>query len=207
MKPAPRGTKIRPARLASELRSDESSRSEIPVNRPSGRCRRSVLVKDADSPVTLVAAFEQIRNGKAVQILERFDQSGLQRRCHLEMVAMSAAERLRNDFIHDAKLSQIFAGEPQRFGGFVGITGSAIGVLTGYVIISNINILERWIRIITGVRLWQSSSYILKYIPNEVNWPNVIWIIISAVAGCCLGALLPAIVAARTKPVDILRYE
>jgi ABC-type antimicrobial peptide transport system permease subunit len=30
---------------------------------------------------------------------------------------------------------------------------------------------------------------------------------LSAVAAAAVGALIPAIVAARTKPVDILRYE
>ena len=51
------------------------------------------------------------------------------------------------------------------------------------------------------------ERYILNYIPNQLNWPDVFPIALAAVAGCCLGALIPAIVAAKTKPVDILRYE
>jgi len=97
----------------------------------------------------------------------------------------------------------IFTG----FGGCIGLTGSVLGVVIGYVIVRNVNILERWVHIITGVKLWRRSSYILNYIPNQLNWPDVFPIALAAVAGCCVGALIPAIVAAKTKPVDILRYE
>jgi lipoprotein-releasing system permease protein len=93
------------------------------------------------------------------------------------------------------------------FGGCVGITGSAIGIIIGFVITKNINAIEDWIRIVSGIKLWLQSSYILNYIPNTVNWPDVLPIVLAAVAGCCLGAIIPALVAAGTKPVEILRYE
>jgi lipoprotein-releasing system permease protein len=93
------------------------------------------------------------------------------------------------------------------FGGCVGITGSAIGIIIGFVITKNINAIEGWIRVVSGIKLWLQSSYILNYIPNTVNWPDVLPIVLAAVAGCCLGAIIPALVAAGTKPVEILRYE
>ena len=97
----------------------------------------------------------------------------------------------------------IFVG----FGACVGAVGSGFGIVFGYLVTSNINILEGWVRLIFGLKLWRSSSYILNVIPNEVNWPAIWPIAAAAVAGCVIGALIPAIVAARTKPVEILRYE
>jgi ABC-type lipoprotein release transport system permease subunit len=44
-------------------------------------------------------------------------------------------------------------------------------------------------------------------IPNEVNWPWTLRIVLLAIMAAAIGTLIPAIVAARTKPVDILRYE
>jgi ABC-type lipoprotein release transport system permease subunit len=44
-------------------------------------------------------------------------------------------------------------------------------------------------------------------IPDEVNWAWAFWIVLFAVAAAAIGALIPALVAARTKPVEILRYE
>ncbi len=97
----------------------------------------------------------------------------------------------------------IFAG----FGLCIGIIGAAAGTAIGQVIVANINSIERWINLIFGLKLWNRSSYILNYIPNQVNWPDVLPIAAAAIAGCCVGALIPAIVAARARPVEILRYE
>ena len=44
-------------------------------------------------------------------------------------------------------------------------------------------------------------------IPNEVDWDSTGTIVLFAIVAAVVGALIPAVVAARTKPVDILRYE
>ncbi|MFA5785163.1 MAG: FtsX-like permease family protein, partial [Phycisphaerae bacterium] len=96
------------------------------------------------------------------------------------------------------------------FGGFgiiVGIIGSALGVLFGYIIIKNINTLEEWVRIIFGMKLWRTSSYGLAEIPHNVHWPWVPWFVLIALAGCLLGVLIPSLIAAMRSPVKILRYE
>ena len=93
------------------------------------------------------------------------------------------------------------------FGACVGVVGSALGIVLGYVVTRNINTLEDWVRVVFGMKLWRSSVYMFKTIPNEVNWPAVWWIVLVAIAACLVGALIPAIVAARTRPVEILRYE
>jgi len=93
------------------------------------------------------------------------------------------------------------------FGACVGTVGSGIGIVFGYVITKNINTIENWIRIIFGLKLWKSSVYLFSKIPNEVNWPWVIRIVLMAIIAAVIGTLIPAIIAARTRPVKILRYE
>jgi len=93
------------------------------------------------------------------------------------------------------------------FGACVGTVGSGIGAVLGYVITRNINTIEGWIRIIFGLKLWKSSVYLFSKIPNEVNWPWAMRIVLLAIIAAAIGTLIPAIVAARTKPVNILRYE
>jgi lipoprotein-releasing system permease protein len=97
----------------------------------------------------------------------------------------------------------IFVG----FGACVGLVGSAFAIILGYVITKNIDTLEEWIRLVFGMKLWRSSSYMLNTIPNQLNWAVVWPIMLIAVAGCCLGALIPAVVAARVAPAKKLRYE
>jgi lipoprotein-releasing system permease protein len=93
------------------------------------------------------------------------------------------------------------------FGICVGVVGSAFGIVLGYIVTKNINALENWVRIVFGMKLWRSSVYMFEKIPSEVNWPAVWWIVLAAIAACVIGALIPAMVAARLQPVKILRYE
>jgi lipoprotein-releasing system permease protein len=93
------------------------------------------------------------------------------------------------------------------FGACVGAVGSGLGAVLGYVITRNVNTIETWIRIIFGLKLWKSSVYLFSKIPNEVNWPWALRIALLAIIAAAVGSVIPAIVAARTKPVEILRYE
>jgi lipoprotein-releasing system permease protein len=93
------------------------------------------------------------------------------------------------------------------FGVSVGVAGSGFGAVLGYIITRNINTIEGWIRIVLGLKLWKSSVYMFDKIPNEVDWPSSLPIVGLAIGAAALGALIPALVAARTKPVEVLRYE
>jgi len=93
------------------------------------------------------------------------------------------------------------------FGVTVGVAGSGVGAVLGYVITRNINTVEEWIRILFGLKLWKSSVYMFDKIPNQVDWASSLPIVGLAIAAAALGALIPAIVAARTRPVEVLRYE
>jgi lipoprotein-releasing system permease protein len=102
-----------------------------------------------------------------------------------------------------SSVALVFVG----FGACVGATGSALGTGLGYVITRNVNAIENWIRIIFGLKLWKSSVYLFNKIPNEVDWPWALRIVSLAIVAAAIGTLIPAIVAAATKPVEILRYE
>jgi lipoprotein-releasing system permease protein len=93
------------------------------------------------------------------------------------------------------------------FGITVGLLGAGIGAVLGYAITKNINAIEDGIRVLFGLKLWSSSVYMFSKIPNDVDWVSSLPIIALAVAAAALGALTPAIIAALTKPVEVLRYE
>jgi lipoprotein-releasing system permease protein len=93
------------------------------------------------------------------------------------------------------------------FGFCVGIIGSIFGAFLGYLVTKNVNLIEECIRKMFGLKLWKSSVYMFSEIPNEVNWSWSIVIILIAIGAAVVGTLIPAVVAARTKPVEILRYE
>ncbi|OHB60007.1 MAG: hypothetical protein A2167_03760 [Planctomycetes bacterium RBG_13_46_10] len=93
------------------------------------------------------------------------------------------------------------------FGFCVGTAGSALGAVLAYIITKNINMFEEWIRIIFGLKLWKSSVYMFSEIPNNIDWWAVLPIVLFAIIAATIGTLVPAFVAARTRPVEILRYE
>jgi lipoprotein-releasing system permease protein len=100
-------------------------------------------------------------------------------------------------------VASVFVG----FGAFIGVLGTLLGTALGYMVTKNINVIEGWIRIAFGLKLWKASVYMFSRIPNEVDWHAVIWIVLSAIVGAALGALIPAMSAAITRPVNVLRYE
>ncbi len=100
-------------------------------------------------------------------------------------------------------IALVFTG----FGAFVGILGTLFGTLLGYLITKNINVVEGWVRLAFGLKLWKSSVYMFSRIPSEVDWHSVLWIALSAILGAAIGALVPAMSAAMTRPVNVLRYE
>jgi ABC-type lipoprotein release transport system permease subunit len=93
------------------------------------------------------------------------------------------------------------------FGVTVGVAGAGVGTVLGYVITRNINAIEDWIRVVFGLELWSSSVYMFTKIPNEVDWASALPIVGLAIAAAAVGALTPAVVAALTRPVEVLRYE
>jgi ABC-type lipoprotein release transport system permease subunit len=89
----------------------------------------------------------------------------------------------------------------------VGIAGCGLGVFLGAVTLRHINALQRWVKAAFGLDVWRSSVFVFEKIPNELCWDSVLWMVPAAVCACVIGALVPAIIAARVQPVKILRYE
>ena len=94
------------------------------------------------------------------------------------------------------------------FAGFalaIGVIGSGIGILAGWLFLSNINQLEGWLFERFGFQLWDRSIFIaIGDIPNQVELNVVLTITCSAVISCLIGALVPGYAAARLRPVETL---
>ncbi len=93
------------------------------------------------------------------------------------------------------------------YGLLVGILGAALGYILSYAITTNINEIEQWIQMVFGLKLWDASVYLFEKTPDQIDYGTVAWVLPAAVIASLLGAIIPAISAARLKPVKLLQYE
>jgi lipoprotein-releasing system permease protein len=93
------------------------------------------------------------------------------------------------------------------YGLVIGLVGSLMGLLSSYLIVHYINEMHAWLGRRLGVQIWNPEVYLFDKIPNTMNWRDISVIIPIAIVSCVLGALIPAIRAARMHPVESLRWE
>jgi len=127
----------------------------------------------------------------------------------LIILMMVAAQKRRDMGIvrslggSQAGMAGIFMG----FGFLVGLAGSLGGLLLGVYATHHINRIEFFLTKMPGFKIWKSGVYMFREIPNEVAWGNIWYILLIGIVAAMLGAILPAVKAARQQPVVSLRYE
>lgn len=91
-------------------------------------------------------------------------------------------------------------------GFFIGLIGSVGGVIAGSLVIAFRNDILQLASKITGSDLFPKRFYYFSDLPAMIMPEDVIFIVVSSVVLCTLGALLPALRAARLAPAEALRY-
>ncbi len=94
------------------------------------------------------------------------------------------------------------------YGAAIGIVGAALGSAVGYAFVRQINTIQDWLaRLNPEWRIWSPETYSFDKIPDAVKTSDVVLIAVAAVLASIVGAVVPALRAGRTWPVEALRYE
>lgn len=92
-------------------------------------------------------------------------------------------------------------------GASIGFIGTIFGSVLGISFAMNIESIRAGLEALTGASLWDAEIRFLSEIPAEINWHEVISVIIMAFSLSILATIYPAWRAARLDPVEALRYE
>ncbi len=87
------------------------------------------------------------------------------------------------------------------------LVGGFMGLLLSYLIVHYINEMHAWLGARLHMQIWDPQVYFFDKIPNTMNLKDILWILPTAVLASVIGALIPAIRAARMNPVEALRWE
>ena len=110
---------------------------------------------------------------------------------------------LKSIGVSNKDIMQLFFG----FAFLVGILGSCIGGLGGWIFLMKINRIEDWLYERFGFQLWDRTIYAMGDIPNRVDAKVLTIIVLSAIMACFAGALIPSWQAAKQKPVETLQVN
>ncbi len=111
---------------------------------------------------------------------------------------------LKSIGVSNANVMLLFLG----FAFLVGFLGSVIGTVGGWQFLVHINGIEKWLYDKFGYQpLWDRTIYAIDDIPNTIDYKVLGVIILSAIAACLAGALLPCRLAAKQKPVETLQVS
>ncbi|MEM6554174.1 MAG: FtsX-like permease family protein [Planctomycetota bacterium] len=102
------------------------------------------------------------------------------------------------------------AGVMQMFLGYglaIGIVGALLGLAIAVGVVTNLNEIQAVIERTTGWRMWDPQTYFFDRIPDRVDAAEAGWVVVGSVVSSVVGATLPAVIAARLRPVEALRYE
>ena len=103
----------------------------------------------------------------------------------------------------NAGIAGIFLG----YGAAIGVVGGGLGAAVGGLIVRYINEIHGLMGSVLGIQVWNAQTYMFDRIPNTMNPREVVVIVGVAILSSILGAVVPALRAARLRPVEALRFE
>ena len=89
----------------------------------------------------------------------------------------------------------------------IGAIGTFLGCITGIMVALNLEWLSRSVEDLFGFKILPKGVYYLNDIPSQINYGEVVVILIAALLISFLAAIYPSWRASKLDPAEVLRYE
>lgn len=89
---------------------------------------------------------------------------------------------------------------------FNGLIGTALGVIFGVLMASNLALVARFFENLFGVQFLSGDVYFIDFLPSELNWNEVLLTALIAILLSVVATVYPAIKAARINPAAVLGH-
>ncbi len=91
------------------------------------------------------------------------------------------------------------------YGLALGVVGAGLGTIIGFWFVANIQEIADFLSRVMGREVFDPTIYMFHQVPAIIETPTVVWIVLGALFIAVSSSVLPALRAAKLKPVDALR--
>lgn len=92
-------------------------------------------------------------------------------------------------------------------GAIIGLVGTVCGLIGGVLLALNVTAIVNAIQHIFHVQLISESVYFVNFLPSKIMFTDVAQVCAVAFGLSVLATIYPALIAFRTQPAEVLRYE
>ncbi len=82
-----------------------------------------------------------------------------------------------------------------------------VGLIGAWISLDQVEDLAYKLNHAISFKMWDPQTYFFDRIPDKVKFYDALFIVLGAIVSSVVGALIPAVLAARLDPVEALRYE
>ncbi|HUI99912.1 MAG TPA: lipoprotein-releasing ABC transporter permease subunit [Usitatibacter sp.] len=92
-------------------------------------------------------------------------------------------------------------------GAIIGVIGTAIGVVAGLLLASNIEVVVPFLERTFHFHILSSQVYYISELPSHVRWQDVVSVAVVSLVLSFVATIYPSWRASRVNPAEALRYE
>lgn len=90
------------------------------------------------------------------------------------------------------------------YGLISGLKGALFGIILGVVLALNLTEIIKYVEHLFGIKLLSGGVYFIDFLPSEIHWLDIVWVLMATVVLSLVASLYPAIRATKLEPAKVL---